>query len=55
MMESDDDEPQLSQTTLAALQDFYKERDEREKQLNKILTEPGESTDVTFEENWVSW
>ncbi|XP_043273500.1 EEF1A lysine methyltransferase 1 [Venturia canescens] len=52
MTESDDDEPQLSQTTLAALHEFYKEREESENQLNKTLIEPGKSTDVTFEENW---
>ena len=59
MTESDDDEPQLSQLALSALQEFYKEREKRENQLKKISDESnGEAAaDVTFDEDWVriSW
>lgn len=49
-LDDDDDLPQLSSSTFAALQEFYKEQEEREiKQNDCKLT----STDLTFEEDWV--
>lgn len=56
MTESDDDEPRLSGSTLAALQEFYKEREERENELKKVIDEQnGSAADVSFDEDWVSW
>ncbi|XP_012263575.2 EEF1A lysine methyltransferase 1 [Athalia rosae] len=51
MLESDDDVPQLSSTTLAALQEFYKEKEDQENQLKNIGAEK-ESSNLTFDENW---
>ncbi|KAF7279827.1 hypothetical protein GWI33_006685 [Rhynchophorus ferrugineus] len=48
-LDEDNDLPQLSASTFAALQEFYKELEERElKQNDCKLT----NTDVTFEEDW---
>lgn len=54
MSESDDDEPQLHPSTLAALNEFYQAREERENQF-KIAVEQSEnqSCDIHFEEDWV--
>lgn len=46
---SDDDVPQLSIQTFAALQEFYKEQEERESKLSQ--TNNNASTNI--QENWV--
>ncbi|CAH1105724.1 unnamed protein product [Psylliodes chrysocephalus] len=46
--ESDDDLPQLSVETFGALQEFYKEQEERESKINYVIN----NGDVTFEEDW---
>ncbi|XP_015589435.1 EEF1A lysine methyltransferase 1 [Cephus cinctus] len=51
MEENDEDMPQLSSSTLTALQEFYKEREERENQLKNIV-EHNQTLDVTFDEDW---
>ena len=48
--DDDDDEPCLCPSTLAALQEFYTEREEREKLEQNVL-----DNEVLFEENWVSF
>ena len=54
MSESDDDVPQLNPDTLAALKEFYHEREERENKLKAILeTKDSVNIDVDFEEDWV--
>ncbi|XP_076237832.1 EEF1A lysine methyltransferase 1 [Calliopsis andreniformis] len=50
MSESEDDDLQLCPTTLAALNEFLKEKEERENQLKCILE--NETLDVSFDENW---
>lgn len=60
MTESDDDVPQLCQSTLDALQAFYTERQERENQMTKILNnqynnETSDAPEIKFEEDWVRW
>ncbi|XP_076762887.1 EEF1A lysine methyltransferase 1 [Xylocopa sonorina] len=50
MYESDDDDLQLCPTTLAALNEFLKEKEERENQLKCSLENP--NLDVSFEEDW---
>lgn len=52
MNESDDDDLQLCPTTLAALKEFLKEKEERENQLKHSLE--NQHLDVSFDENWVS-
>ncbi|RZC38130.1 N(6)-adenine-specific DNA methyltransferase 2 [Asbolus verrucosus] len=47
MTESDDDVPQLSANTFLALQEFYKEQEERDK---RLLLSPNES--ITLDEDW---
>lgn len=52
--ESDDDVPQLSASTFAALQQFYNEQEQREtkeKQLHQALLQ-GDHT--SFKEDWVN-
>ncbi|OXU30096.1 hypothetical protein TSAR_004185 [Trichomalopsis sarcophagae] len=51
MSDSDDDVPQLNPDTLAALNAFYQEREEREKQFKAAL-EQNENQDATFDEDW---
>ena len=53
MSDSDDDSPQLSAHTLAALQDFYKEQNEIENHLQRAK-ESGDVAGLKLEENWVS-
>lgn len=48
-MTGDDDEPCLCPSTLAALQEFYAEKEEREK-----LQKCSNSSEVLFDENWVN-
>ncbi|XP_003486580.1 EEF1A lysine methyltransferase 1 [Bombus impatiens] len=50
MNESDDDDLQLCPTTLAALKEFLKEKEERENQLKHTLE--NQHLDVSFDENW---
>lgn len=55
--ENDDDEPQLSLSTLAALNEFLSERSEREERL-RVIAEAAEKCDnvldeVVLEEDWV--
>lgn len=53
MSDSDDDQPRLSSSTLAALEEFLKEREERENLLKRI-SEEDQMPDAPFDENWVS-
>ncbi|XP_054016300.1 EEF1A lysine methyltransferase 1 [Hylaeus anthracinus] len=50
MSESDDNDLELCPSTLAALNEFLKEKEERENQLKSILE--NQATDVSFDENW---
>lgn len=50
MSESDDDDLQLCPTTLAALNEFLKEKEERENQLKRISE--NQSLDISFDEDW---
>lgn len=49
-MEEDDDLPQLSAETFAALQEFYNEQEQKE-----LVKQSSETVDpdINFEENWV--
>lgn len=51
--DSDDDQPRLSLSTLAALEEFLKEKEERENLLKRIAEEDRISNTL-FEEDWVS-
>ncbi|KOC59076.1 N(6)-adenine-specific DNA methyltransferase 2 [Habropoda laboriosa] len=50
MIESNDDDLQLCPVTLAALNEFLKEKEEREKQLKHNLE--NQTLDIAFDENW---
>lgn len=52
--DSDDDIPQLSSETFAALQEFYKEQENREEKLKNILNSTQKNDNLTFDENWVN-
>lgn len=59
MSDSDDDIPQLSSTSLAALQEFYAEKKEREEKISRLIetaNDPEKQCDIkdsiTFEEDW---
>jgi len=52
--DSDDDQPRLSLNTLAALEEFLKEKEERENLLKRISEEDRVSNAPLFEEDWVS-
>ncbi|KAK0182294.1 hypothetical protein PV327_000446 [Microctonus hyperodae] len=54
MTDSDDDSPQLCQSTLDALHEFYKEREKRELEIAEVLKyeHKNEMPDVNFEEDW---
>ena len=52
MADSDDDVPTLPADTLAALNAFYKEQDEEQKQ-NEEALKSGQIKDVTLQEDWV--
>lgn len=56
MTDSDDEIPQLSESTMAALQEFYAERQQREEQISKtIINGDSETSDNNvFDEDWVS-
>ncbi|KAG5332612.1 EFMT1 methyltransferase, partial [Acromyrmex heyeri] len=49
--DSDDDHPRLSSSTLAALEEFLKEKEERENLL-KLISEEDQVPDTPFDENW---
>ncbi|KAL0113381.1 hypothetical protein PUN28_012508 [Cardiocondyla obscurior] len=51
MSDSDDDQPQLSSGTLAALQEFLKEKEERDNLLKRI-SEEDYILDIPFDEDW---
>ena len=51
--DSDDDHPRLSSSTLAALEEFLKEKEERENLL-KLISEEDQVPDTPFDENWVN-
>jgi len=53
MCDSDDDTPQLSAETFAALQAFYSEKAEEEGKLEAALN-TGSIGDVEIKEDWVS-
>lgn len=53
MSDSDDDQPRLSSTTLAALEEFLKEKNERENFLQRI-SEGDQILSAHFDEDWVS-
>lgn len=53
MYESDDEQPRLSSSTLAALQEFLKERYEQQILLEHVSKEDQISNNL-FDENWVS-
>lgn len=55
MSESDEDVPKLSSATLAALKEFYQEKEDEEKKFNTISVESETTNSITFGENWVSW
>lgn len=56
MYESDDEEPQLSSSTLAALQEFLcKERFEQQNLLELVSEEGQIPSNILFDENWVSY
>lgn len=52
MSDSDDDEPRLCSSTLAALQEFLKEKEERENLLKRI-SEEDQISNAPFDEDWV--
>lgn len=49
----DDDDLQLCPTTLAALNEFLKEKQERENQLKCSLE--NKDLEISFDENWVNY
>ncbi|XP_012542260.1 EEF1A lysine methyltransferase 1 [Monomorium pharaonis] len=51
MSDNDDDRPQLSSSTLAALEEFLKEKKERENLLKRI-SEENQVPDTPFDEDW---
>lgn len=53
MSDSDDDQPRLSSTTFAALQEFLKQKEERENFL-KHISEENQISSTLFDEDWVS-
>jgi hypothetical protein len=57
MNESDDDDmPRLNADTLAALKEFYEEREERENKLKSAVEQKeNKKYDIVFEEDWVGY
>lgn len=53
MSESDDEVPQLSADTLAALNEFYAEQTEEQRKLEAAV-ESGQINNVSLQENWVN-
>lgn len=53
MSDSDDDQPRLSSSTLAALEEFLKEKEERDNSV-KYISEEDQILDTPFDEDWVS-
>lgn len=51
MCDSDDDVPQLSAETFSALQEFYKEEEEKQKKLKVAIENLND--ELHFDENWV--
>lgn len=52
MSDSDDDQPRLSPSTLATLEEFLKEKEEGENSLKYIPVD--QISDIHFNEDWVS-
>lgn len=52
-LSEDEDLPQLSLETFAALEEFYKEQDEREKRL-EVLVSQSINGNITIQEDWVN-
>ncbi|XP_011500102.1 PREDICTED: N(6)-adenine-specific DNA methyltransferase 2 [Ceratosolen solmsi marchali] len=53
MSESDDDIPRLNSATLAALNEFYQEKEERENKLKHAIEQSeNKNCDIIFEEDW---
>ena len=52
MSDSEDDSPQLSAHTIAALQEFYKEQKEQEDKL-QAAQETGDVKNIELGEDWV--
>lgn len=52
MSDSDDDQPQLSSSTVAALEEFLREKQEREDLLKRICEED-QTSDILVDEDWV--
>lgn len=52
-MEDDEDVPQLSADTFAALQDFYAEQQKRQEIFTKLEAENKLTENILFDENWV--
>ncbi|XP_057338840.1 EEF1A lysine methyltransferase 1 [Microplitis mediator] len=54
MTDSDDEIPQLSESTMAALQEFYAERQQREEQISKTIIDGDNETsdNNVFDEDW---
>ncbi|KAK2588044.1 hypothetical protein KPH14_004113 [Odynerus spinipes] len=50
-MSESDDNPMLSLTTMVALQEFLKEKEEKEKQLSRVF-ESDQVLEVSFDEDW---
>jgi hypothetical protein len=51
--DSDDDQPRLSSNTLAALEEFLKEKEEQKNLLN-YTSRKHKISDILFDEDWVS-
>lgn len=53
MENEEDDVPQLSAETFAALQEFYSEQQKRQEIFAKLETENKLTENILFDENWV--
>ena len=52
MCESDDEQPRLSSSTLAVLQEFLKERSEQQNLLLEHVSKESQTPNILFDENW---